>query len=496
MSYVRTIDAEFHQGKLLPYLFAIVLLMAGCKSGDELPDPGPPKEAEEIGKARVWVTSGDQSKLLSQGNDISITVLTDSSFPTITLDPSEKLQEIEGFGAALTGSSAYLINRKMTSPQRKTLLEDLFDREKGIGISYLRMTIGASDFSLEDYTYDDMPAGETDAALQQFTIAKDQEDVVPVLKEVVGIAPEIRIMGSPWTAPAWMKTNGSLKGGSLKADFYDAYAQYFVKYVQAYAAEGISIDAVTPQNEPLYFTAGYPCMEMQASDQLTFIKDHLGPAFSAAGLTTKIITYDHNWDNTQYAISILDDPAAKAYVAGSAFHAYAGNVSAMSVVHSAHPDKGLYFTEISGGEWATNFSDNLQWNMANIFMGTTKNWSKNVLLWNLALDESHGPTNHGCQDCRGVVTIQSANGSVTRNVEYYSIAHFSKFVRPGAFRISSTPFQNGTNLDNVAFVNPDGTKVLVVANAGAIPRSFTAKWDEGQFTYFMPATSVATIVWE
>lgn len=496
MGYLRSKGADFRGGKILSYSCALMLLIGRCQSDDRFPNPGPPKQPEETGKAQVWVTSGDQSKLLSQGNDISITVLAESSFPTITLNPSEKLQEIEGFGAALTGSSAYVINRKLTPTQRLALLQDLFDPQKGIGISYLRMTIGASDFSLADYTYDDTPSGETDFDLQQFSIAKDEEDIVPVFQQILDIAPQLRIMGSPWTAPAWMKTNGSLKGGSLKADAYSAYAQYFVKYIQAYAAKGISIDAVTPQNEPLYFTAGYPCMEMQAIDQLDFIKNHLGPAFADAELATKIISYDHNWDNTQYPITILNDPVARAYVAGSAFHAYAGNVSAMGVVHSAHPDKGLYFTEISGGEWATNFSENLQWNMANVFIGTTRNWSKNALLWNLALDENHGPTNNGCQDCRGVVTVQSTNGAVTRNVEYYSIGHFSKFVRPGAFRISSTTFQTETNLDQVAFINVDGSKVLVVANAGATPKSFTVKCDEGQFTYFISAASVATIVWD
>ena len=477
-------------------LVAIVFIAVACGSDDKLPTPGPPKQPVEIGKAQVWVTTGDQSKLLAKENDISITETAETSFPTILLDTSEKLQEIEGFGAALTGSSAYLLNRKMSASQRTDLLKDLFDPATGIGISYLRMTIGASDFSLSDYTYDDMPAGETDFDLIHFSIGKDQEDVVPIFKQIVGIAPGIKIMGSPWSPPAWMKTNGSLKGGKLKPEAYDAYARYFVKYIKAYKAEGIVIDAITPQNEPLYFTANYPCMEMQAAEQADFIKNHLGPAFATEGLSAKIIAYDHNWDNTQYAISILNDPAAYSYVYGSAFHAYGGNVSAMSVVHNSHPDKGLYFTEISGGEWATNFSDNLQWNMANIFIGTTKNWSKAALLWNLALDQNHGPTNNGCQDCRGVVTVNSANGSITRNVEYYSIGHFSKFVRPGAFRISSTPFDSATKLDHVAFLNTDDSKTLVVSNSDTVPKSFVVKWDGGQFSYFIKGNSVATIVWK
>lgn len=477
-------------------LATALLVAASCGSDNELPNPGPPEPPEEIGKAQVWVTTGDQSKLLSKETDIPITAETETEFPAITLNASEKLQQIEGFGAALTGSSAYLINKRMSPAQRNSLLESLFDAAEGIGISYLRMTIGASDFSLADYTYDDMPSGQTDYALEYFSIEKDRADIVPVFRQITTIVPEIKIMGSPWSPPAWMKTNGSLIGGKLKPEAYDVYARYLAAYISAYAAEGIAIDAITPQNEPLHFTANYPCMEMQADEQVEFIGAHLGPVFATEGLTTKIIAYDHNWDNPQYPINILNDPAVRQYVAGSAFHAYAGDVSAMSVVHNAHPDKGLYFTEISGGEWATSFSDNLQWYMKNVFVGATRNWSKNVLMWNLALDENHGPTNNGCQDCRGVVTINSINGSVTRNVEYYAIGHFSKFVRPGAFRITSTNLDAATQLDHVAFINADGSNVLIIANASQQGKSFTTKLADGQFSYFIGARSVATIVWE
>ncbi len=482
--------------KSFAYLFSTgVIFFTSCGSGDEFPDPGPPSRPQEIGKAKAWLTTGNQTKLLSEEAEVSITERGTTTVPSVTLQPGEKLQQIDGFGAALTGSSAYLINRKMSAAQRRNLLEELFDPAKGIGISYLRMTIGASDFSLSDFTYNDLPAGETDFDLNHFSIDKDKDDVIPVFKQILSFAPGISIMGSPWSAPAWMKTNNSLKGGKLKPEAYDVYARYFVKYIKAYEAEGIPIAAITPQNEPLHFTANYPCMEMQASDQLVFIRDFLGPAFQEEGLATRIITYDHNWDNTQYAISILNDPVAKEYVSGSAFHAYGGDVSAMSVVHNAHPDRGLYFTEISGGEWATNFADNLQWNMSNIFIGTTRNWSKNVLLWNLALDENHGPKNNGCQDCRGVVTIHSASGSVTRNVEYYSIGHFSRFVRPGAHRIASTTFGGSTGLDHVAFVNADGSNVVVVSNASSEARTFSILWETGQFEYSLPAKSVVTLTW-
>lgn len=477
----------------------LLLSLGNCSDDDGGPKVPPPSAGEEIGKADVWLTTGDQTKLLSHESDLSITETVNTTLPVIAIDASQAMQEIEGFGAALTGSSAYLIGN-LGAGQRAALLNELFDAEDGIGISYLRMTIGASDFSLSDYTYNDMPAGETDFDLTKFSIAPDQEDVVPVLKQIVAVAPDIRIMGTPWSAPAWMKTNGSLRyvagqENKLKTEAYDVYARYFVKYIETFAAEGITIDAITPQNEPLYFTAGYPSMHMTAGEQRDFIKNNLGPVFEAEGIDTKIIIYDHNWDRPEYATSILDDAAAKAYVAGSAFHAYAGNVTAMTTVHNAHPDRGLYFTEISGGEWATNFSDNLQWNMRNIFIGTTKNWSKTALLWNLALDENHGPTNNGCADCRGVVTI-NAGGSITRNVEYYSIAHFSKFVRPGARRVASSISQSVAGLDYVAFVNSDGSRTLVLANDDTAAKAMTVKEGAAQFNYALPARSVATITWK
>jgi glucosylceramidase len=321
------------------------------------------------------------------------------------------------------------------------------------------------------------------------------EDVVPVFRSILQVAPEIKIMGSPWSPPAWMKTNGSLKGGKLKTESYGVYADYFLKYIKAYETEGIAIDAITVQNEPLHFTANYPCMEMTAEEQRQFINQSLGPLFQQEGIQTKIILYDHNWDNTNYAISILNDATAKGFVAGSAFHAYAGNVSAMSVVHAAHPDKGLYFTEVSGGEWATDFSDNLQWNMSNIFIGTTKNWSRNVLLWNLALDQNFGPQNNGCTNCRGVVTINSTTGNVTKNVEYCSIGHFSKFVRPRAHRVGSYISSAVSGLDFVAFVNDDESRVIVLANDSDESKNIIVREGEGQFNYSIPTKSVATLVW-
>jgi glucosylceramidase len=477
----------------MAFLAVMVLIFQSCRNNDnhgpDQPDPN------ETGKARVWLTAGDKTRLLSRQEDLSITENTSTTWPVITVDTATAFQAIEGFGAALTGSSAYVLNKSMNATDRLALLNELFDPATGIGISYLRLTMGASDFSLSDYTYDDLPAGHTDFGLEQFSLSRDLEDVVPVLKEIVQINPEIKLMGTPWSPPAWMKTNGSLRGGRLKAECYSVLADYFVRYVQAMKDEGITITAVTPQNEPLYFTAGYPCMEMQPAEQATFIKDHLGPKLQQAGLNTRTIIYDHNWDHFDYPITVLNDPEAKGYIAGSAFHAYSGDVSAMSTVHYAHPDKALYFTEISGGGWATSFPDNLMWYMRNVFIGATLNWSSTAMMWNLALNHDWGPQNNGCADCRGVVTYNTVTYQVTRNEEYYSVGHFSKFVRPGAVRIPASPAQALGNFGTVAFQNADGSKVLVTCNYDAVAKSFTVKQDKKTFSFTLPPVSVATIIW-
>lgn len=468
--------------------------LTGCtKDKNNGPDV-PPVNTDTTG-ATVYITKGDQSRLFDKAGTVSFRKQAAGSAPVITVDTAVTFQEIEGFGAALTGSSAYLLNRIMSAGARGTLLNSLFNPETGIGISYLRLTIGASDFSLSDFSYDDMPAGQEDFSLTHFNLSEDTLDVIPMAKEILAINPQMVFMGSPWSPPAWMKTNRSMIGGKLRPECYDVYADYFIKYIQSMGENGIRIDAITPQNEPLHWTASYPCMEMQPEEQLTFIRDHLGPKFQSANVATKIILYDHNFDRPDYPITILNDPQAKQYVTGSAFHAYGGQVGAMSTVHNAHPDKGLYFTEISGGAWADNFSENLMWNMQNIFIGTTRNWSKNVLLWNLALDENYGPQNNGCSNCRGVVTINSGSGMVTKNVEYYSLAHFAKFVRPGALRIRTTIPQELGNVQTVAFQNTDGSKVLVAANVGNEDHVFNIKQGEKYITYTIQSKSVITVIW-
>ncbi len=485
--------------KSFVYIGLAVFLFSCSGSQDDSTNPGPPQPVAEtgnvIGNAQVWITNGAKSKLLNkQSSGASIYDSNATTDPSISIDFSQKYQEIEGFGAALTGSSALVIN-SMGAVQKEALIKDLFSASEGIGLSYLRLTIGASDFSVSNFSYNDLPQGSTDPALNGFSIAQDETDVIPVLKMALTYSPNIKIMGSPWSAPAWMKTSGSMNGGSLKPEWFDAYGSYLVKYINAYSAHGIRIDAITPQNEPLHEINSYPTMKMTAPDQADFIKNSLGPKFKAAGINTKIIAYDHNFDVPSYPLTVLGDANAAQYIDGSAFHAYGGDVSAMNQVHAAFPDKNLYFTEVSGGEWSTDFASNLKWNIGNIFIGTTRNWSKNVLLWNLALNTNYGPTNGGCTNCRGVVTINSS-GTVTKNVEYYALAHFAKFIKPGAKRVNSTEFDSSQGLKNVAFVNPDGSKILVVLNESEAVRKFAVKIDDKKIVYSLESTAVATFVWE
>lgn len=475
---------------LLPGAF---LMLINCSSKDQPEPPQPPPAGS--GTVRVWLTKGDKSKLLNREGDLTMKSQNPNAYPLLVVDTSVTYQTIDGFGAALTGSSAYLFNRSLSAGARQTVFRKLFDTVNGAGISYMRLTIGASDFCPPYFTYDDMPAGQEDFQLQHFSLSRDTLDVIPMLKEILALSPKITLLGSPWSPPAWMKNGGSLIGGSLRSDCHDVYAGYFVRYIQAMAAKGITIRAVTPQNEPLYAAASYPCMSMPAADQAAFIRNSLGPALESAGLATGIIAYDHNWDHPEYPIAVLNDAGATKYVIGSAFHGYGGDVSAMSSVHAAHPEKELYFTEISGGTWATNFSDNLMWNMRNIFIGSTANWSRCALLWNLALDEKGGPHENNTSTCRGVVTVNSAGGQVTYNEEYYAIAHFSKFVRPGSVRVKTILEGSLSSLGAVAFRVPGGSKALVVSNYGSAMQVFTVQQGEKFFSYTIPGYSVATLTW-
>ncbi len=436
-----------------------------------------------------WLTRGDQSSLLQKQTPINFTASATAGYGKIEIDSAAGYQSIDGFGYTLTGGSAWLINR-MGTTQKAALLNELFGSgENSIGVSYLRVSIGASDLSESVFSYNDLPVGQTDPTLAQFSLSNDTADLIPILQQILTINPGIKIMGSPWSPPVWMKTNGSSIGGSLLPAYYGTYAQYFVKYIQQMQSKGIRIDAVTIQNEPQH-GGNNPSMVMSSTEQADFVKNHLGPAFQTAGINTKIIIWDHNCDNPNYPISILNDPAAKAYIDGSAFHLYSGDISALSTVKTAHPDKNLYFTE----QWTGangSFDGDLKWHLENVIIGSMRNWSKTGLEWNLANDASFGPhTPGGCTECKGAITINGSN--FNRNVGYYIVAHASKFVPAGSVRISSSSV---ANVPSVAFRTPAGKKVLVVVNKSNSGVGFNIGF-KGQYAFTsLAAGAVATYVW-
>jgi len=333
-----------------------------------------------------------------------------------------------------------------------------------------------------------MPEDQTDPELKHFDLREDKKDVIPVLKEILAINPAIKILGSPWSAPAWMKTNGQMKGGSLKNEYYAVYAEYFLKYIRAMQKEGIRIDAITIQNEPLN-EGNTPSMKMLATEQLQFIKEDLGPLFRKNGIKTKIILYDHNCDEPGYPLTILKDNSAAAYVDGSGFHLYGGKIGAMSEVHDAYPDKNLYFTEQMVVE-DRGFRIAAQVNR--LIIGATRNWSRNVLLWNLAADKDNNPhtDNGGCTMCQGALTIEG--NAFSRNLAYYVIAQASKFVGPGSVRIGST---ETSQVSDVAFRTPEGRTVLIVANNTATNQRFTVQVSGKAFSTSLNAGAAATYVW-
>ena len=442
---------------------------------------------------QVWLTTADQAKLLSREADVSLGATDTTSLPILTLDPTTTYQRMIGFGAAFTDASVHLIQQRMTPAQREALMQDLFGRTTGIGLSFARVPMGASDFSLRHYSYDDVAAvGESDSALARFSIDVDRAEKLPVIRRALAINPTLTLVASPWSPPAWMKTSGSLVGGTLNAKWYASFAQYFVRFVQAYGAAGVPIAAVTIQNEPDHEPSDYPGMRLGAEARAAVIGAHLGPAFEHARLRTEIWDWDHNWDMPQQPLAVLSDASARRYTSGVAWHCYAGDVSAQTAVHEAHPDKDAYFTECSGGEWATDFAANLKFAMTQLVIGSTRGWARGIALWNLALDERHGPHLGGCTNCRGVVTITST-GAVVRNVEYFALAHASRFVRPGAVRIASTTGVDG--LQSVAFVNADDSStVLIVLNGAAQSRTFVVRTGDEAFTYRLPTGAVATFV--
>jgi glucosylceramidase len=472
----------------------IVALQITCsKSGGTVTPPVIPPVVPpvvETNDVDFWLTKGDQSILLQKQSAVLSFGTTSNSFINIDVDSTQRYQTIDGFGYTLTGGSAYVINQ-MNAGAKAKLLQELFGTSAtSIGVNYLRISIGASDLNATTFTYDDVAAGQTDINLNSFSLAPDKTDLIPLLKEILLINPNIKILATPWSPPVWMKDNNSFTGGSLQPAYYNVYAQYFVKYIQQMKAEGITVDAITPQNEPLN-PNNNPSLLMTATQQADFIKTSIGPAFQAAAITTKIIAYDHNCDQANYPLTVLNDAQAKAFVNGSAFHLYAGNISALSTVHNAFPDKEVYFTEQYTAS-AGGFEGDLKWHVKNVIIGSMRNWSRTALEWNLANDPSFGPhTIGGCTTCKGALTIDAGSG-VTHNVAYYIIAHAAKFVPAGSIRIASNV---SGNLQTVAFETPAHKKVLIAENDGAETVYFNLKFNGKWVVTQLQPGSVGTYIW-
>jgi glucosylceramidase len=458
-------------------IILIVLVLIACET-----------QEKKTVSYEQWITTADKSMLLEKVA-LPYSSTDTSTVAVITIDSTKQFQTMDGFGYALTGGSAMLLHTKLTKAQRDSLFKELF-HSTGIGISYLRVSIGASDLDEFVFSYDDLPKGKTDPTLSNFNLSYDTLHLIPILKEILSINPSIKLMGSPWSPPVWMKTNQDAKGGSLKSEFYEAYANYFVNYILAMAKEGISLDAITLQNEPEN-PNNTPSLLMTAEEQALFVKKNLGPLLKEANLGTKIIVFDHNCDHPEYPITVLNDVDANPFIDGSAFHLYLGEIDALNQVHEAHPDKNIYFTE----QWTSgkgDFGGDLQWHTKNLIVGATRNWSRNVLEWNLAADQNFDPhtENGGCDICQGALTI---GDSVSRNVSYYIIAHASKFVPSGSTRIESNEVQG---LPNVAFLTPQGKKVLIVMNETDATKSIAVQHHSNKTNHLLPAHSVSTLVWE
>src|SRR5215469_5263770 len=466
--------------------------------------------------ARVWITTVDgTSKLSYQGTaDFSP---SPSPAPTIVVDPTLTSQVVQGFGGAITDSAASVL---YTLPvgQRAAVMASLFSPVTGDGLDYLRQPVGGSDFvTTAAYTYDDLAAGQTDYGMRNFSIAHDQAQILPLLRQARALNPQLQIIATPWSPPAWMKTTGTLIGGRLIDDprIYHAYALYLLKFLEAYRDNGVTVNAITVQNEPQNRTpSGYPGTDMPSWQEAAVIED-LGPMLRSAQLDTEIYAYDHNWtehpndvahtppdekaDVNDYPQQVLKTAVAR-WISGVAFHCYFGDPSAMTKFHDAYPKLKIIMDECSGSRSAnpaTTFSDTLTWHSKNLELGSTRNWSGAVINWNLALNPSGGPHVGGCGTCTAIITVGPGT-RVTRNAEYYALGHLARFVKPGAVRVASTSFGttgwNGEVMD-VAFRNPDGSTVLVAHNENDNPQSFAIQEGGWTLDYTLPGGSLATFTW-
>jgi glucosylceramidase len=453
----------------------------------------------------IWLTTTNDSagrnvvRGLQQQAPIAFAASSPSGAQTITVDENAKYQQFVGAGASMTDTAAYLLNSSgaLSAATRDDVMTKLFSPTGGIGLDFLRNPMGASDLARYNYSYDDMPAGQTDPGLANFSIAHDQTDILPLTKQAEQLNPNLKLMMTPWSAPAWMKDNDDfIDMGWLESQYYAAYAQYFVKTIQAYQSAGVHVDYVSAQNEPTCCGDGtsYPSMNWNGSGLDYFSVNDLLPAFHAAGIDTKLLALDYNWGNYNDLGSVpLADATLRndSLFGGIAWHGYGGDVSEQTTIHDQYPSVDAFDTEHSGGTWIANQQNE---DMNNI-IDYTRNWGRTVTKWSLAVDQNMGPHNGGCGTCTGLITVHngdSRSGQVDYTVEYYDMGQLTKFVQPGAYRIDSTA---NSTVPNVAWINPDGSKALIAYNGTSSTQSVKVNWGGESFTYDLPAATSATFTW-
>jgi glucosylceramidase len=464
-------------------------------------------------KVDVVLTSANLHQALTAAPPLqSSTAVPKQKPPLIDVDEKLRYQTIKGVGGAMTDSSAWLLYHELNGGTRAWLLRKLFGAG-GIELRFIKVPIGSTDFTAMGvpYSYDDLPAGQTDPTLADFSIAHDTAYIIPALRQALSLDRHAFVLATPWSPPAWMKTNGIFGNpadnlGWLKAADYGVMAEYIVKFLRAYATAGVNIDAITPQNEPGQHT-GYPGASMSEVNEATFVEGSLKPALTAAHLSTRIYGYDFSWwaPSTGFAWALAGSPAAPA-LAGIASHCYFGSPTWMAAMHYRHPALDQIVSECAMGT--------LPFSTSELEIASMRNWASAVALWNLALDQAGGPVqppNGGCAGCTGIVTINDTTHAVRFTRDYYELGQVSKFLEPGAIRIGSNNFvtyryiPTGVDvasnfatpgLDDVAFQNPDGSRVLVAYNSATTPIRFAVRNDGYYFEYTLDPGATATFTWQ
>ncbi|MDZ4273606.1 MAG: glycoside hydrolase family 30 beta sandwich domain-containing protein [Erythrobacter sp.] len=473
------------------HLTAVGLIAAGLMACSGTTASAPPVvpgagTAPPTDGAQAWLTTADGALRLAPFVAGAVQ-LGAGQTADVVIDTRQRHQRFSGYGASITDATAWLLAHELGADDRARLLQELFGDGGELGLDLTRITIGASDFSLSHYTYADTP-GVADA-----DITPARSELIPALLQIRAINPKLKVIASPWSAPAWMKTSRSLIKGRLDPAHYNDFAQYLVSYTKAMAAAGTPIDMLTIQNEPHFEPEDYPGMRVDPAERASFVGEYLGPMMDRDIPETRLLDWDHNWNEPESPLAVLADAKASQFVDGVAWHCYGGDVSAQSIVHAKHPDKETWFTECAAGDWSGDWASAFQWSARALVIGAPRNWARGVVMWNLVLDQNHGPHLGGCGNCRGLVTINTESGAITREPEYYAFAHGSRFLPQQAVRVEAAA--NISGLETVAFLGDgESTVVVIVFNGNDRDEDISINVDGRVWQGKMPPGSLATYV--